>query len=79
MLSHGGCTPFSLPGVSCSDTSFPSRMGKVESPATVEERTCSAQTVSKMELFGVQKKSQPIHCHREWRKHLGYILLDKPC
>lgn len=78
-MSRGGCTPFSPPGVSCSATSFPSRMEKVESPATMEERTCSALTVIEIELLGVEEKSQPIHCHREWRKRLGHIHLHKHC
>lgn len=43
----------------------------------MEERTCSAQTAGEIELLGVEQKSQLIHCHREWRNLLGYILLDK--
>lgn len=72
-LPCGGCTPFSLLEVGCSDSSFSSRMDKVESPVAMEERTCSAQTAGETELLGVEQKS-----HREWRELLGYILLDKP-
>jgi len=53
-------------------------MEQVKSPATVEERTCSVQTVTERELLGTEEKSQPVHCCREWRQCVGYTHLDKP-